>query len=75
MLNFARLLIILGLVLLVIGGVLYLAARSGFQLSHLPGNIRLQSGNVTCVFALGASILLSLLLTLILNILVRIINR
>ena len=75
MISLARILIILGLVFLVMGGLIYLVARTGVQVGHLPGNIRIERGNFTCVFALGASILLSILLTLILNVVVRILNR
>jgi hypothetical protein len=75
MLSLAKLFIILGLSLLVIGGIFYLTARSGTEWSDFPGNIQFQSGNFFCVFALGASILLSILLTLILNIIARVINH
>lgn len=71
MMQLARILIVLGLVLLVAGGVVYLAARLGLNLGRLPGDIRVQSGNLTCVIALGSSILLSIVLTIVLNILAR----
>jgi hypothetical protein len=73
--SLARLLIFLGFALLVSGGVLFLLARSGVSLANLPGTIRIERGNFTCVFALGASILLSILLTLGLNILARFLNK
>ena len=71
----ARLLIILGLVLLLAGGALYLLARFGMQLGRLPGDIRIQTGNVTCVFPLVTSILLSIVLTVVLNLIIRFLNR
>jgi hypothetical protein len=71
----ARFLIILGLILLVIGGLVYLLARLGVQLGRLPGDVRIQSGNFTCVFPLLTSILLSIVLTLVLNIIIRFLNR
>jgi hypothetical protein len=71
MTQLARILIVMGLVLLAAGGIVYIAARLGITFGSLPGNIRVQSGNMTCVIALGASILLSILLTLALNIFVR----
>jgi len=73
--SLARLLIFLGLALLVSGGVLFLFARAGVSFSGLPGNIRIERGNLTCVFALGASILLSILLTLVMNFLARFLNK
>ncbi len=75
MLSLARVLIILGLILLVVGGLVYLAAKAGLPLGRLPGDIRIQSGNVSCVFPLVTSIILSILLTVILNIIVRILNK
>jgi hypothetical protein len=75
MLSFGRLLIILGVVFLLAGGILYIWGRSGVNLPGLPGNIRLQFGNSTCVIALGASVLLSLLLTVGLNLIARFLNR
>lgn len=75
MFNFARILIILGLVLLVIGGLLYILTRVGIPLGRLPGDIRIQTKNVTCVFPLVTSILLSIVLTIVLNLIVRYLNK
>jgi hypothetical protein len=75
MLSLSRYLIIVGIVFLVIGGLLYLAARWGIPLGRLPGDIRFQNKNVTCIFALGTSIFLSIVLTLVLNLIVRILNK
>ena len=71
----ARLVFVLGLVLIVVSGLIYLAARLGISLGRLPGDIRLQSGNVTCFFPLATMILLSIVLTVILNVIVRLFNR
>jgi hypothetical protein len=75
MLSLARILIILGALLLGGGMLLYLAARTGLQLGQMPGNIKIQGTNFTCVFALGASIVLSILLTVILNLVARFLNK
>ena len=75
MLNLARILIILGLVLLVIGGLLYVLTRVGIPLGRLPGDIRVQTRGFTCVFPLVASILLSIVLTIVLNLIVRYLNK
>ena len=72
---FARVLIVLGLIFLVTGGLLYLVAKVGFPFFDLPGDIRFERENFSCVFALGTSILLSILLTVVLNLLARILNR
>jgi hypothetical protein len=75
MMSLARLLILTGIVFLVVGGLIYVAARSGLTLGRLPGDIRLQSGNMTCVIALGTSLLLSVVLTILLNVVVKLLNR
>lgn len=71
MTQLARFLIISGLVLLAAGGIVYVAARLGITFGRLPGDIRVQTSNMTCVIALGTSILLSIILTIALNIFVR----
>jgi hypothetical protein len=71
----ARILMIAGISLFVIGGLIYLFSRSGINLFQLPGDIRLQSGNVTCLIPLVSSILLSIVLTLILNVMIRFLNK
>lgn len=75
MITLAKYLVALGLILVVLGGIIYLLARFEVPLGRLPGDIRLERGNLTCVVALGTSILLSLALTVILNILARVLNR
>ena len=71
----ARILIIAGISLFVIGGLIYLFSRLGINLFQLPGDIRLQSGNVTCLIPLVSSILLSIVLTLILSVVIRFLNK
>jgi predicted MFS family arabinose efflux permease len=66
---------ILGTVLLVVGGGLYLAGRFGIPLGRLPGDIRIERENFTCVFPLATMILISILLTVILNLLARWLNK
>jgi hypothetical protein len=75
MLSFGRLLILLGAVFLLTGGVIYLLGRSGVTFPNLPGNIRLQLGNSTCLIALGVSLLLSILLTVVFNLVARFLNH
>jgi hypothetical protein len=75
MMPIARLMIVLGLILLVGGGLLFLAARAGLPLGRLPGDIRIERGNFTCVFPLVTSILLSILLTILLNVFARFLNK
>jgi hypothetical protein len=71
----ARLIIILGVFIIIVGGLLYLIAQIGFPLGKLPGDIRIERGNMTCIAPLATTLLLSILLTLLLNIVIRIFNR
>ena len=66
---------IAGAALVVIGGIVYLLGRAGISFGRLPGDIRFERGNLTCVIALGTSILLSVALTVILNLLARIFRK
>jgi hypothetical protein len=75
MLGLARILLISGVVLILLGGLVYLAGRVGLPLGRLPGDIRIQGENVTCLIPLATSILLSIVLTLVLNIVARLLNR
>jgi hypothetical protein len=71
----ARFLIVIGLALTGVGGLLYLVARLGIPLGRLPGDIRIERQNISCFFALGTSLLLSVVLTVLLNLLVRLLNK
>jgi hypothetical protein len=73
--SLSRIFMLFGLIFLIAGGLLYLAAKVGFPLFNLPGDIRFERGNFTCVAALGTSLLFSILLTAGLSILVRWLNR
>ena len=73
--SLARILILIGLILLVAGGLVLLFSRIGLPIGRLPGDIRIETNNVTCVFPLVTSILLSIILTILLNIIVRFINK
>ncbi len=75
LLPLARWLVLLGVALIVIGGLIFLAARLGINFGRLPGDIRIERQNFTCVFALGTSILLSIVLTLVINLLARWLNK
>jgi hypothetical protein len=63
--DLARLLIIAGSILIIIGLVLWLGPKIPW-LGKLPGDITYQRGNFTAYFPLGTCILISLILTLIL---------
>lgn len=66
---------IAGISLFLVGGMIYIFSRIGINLFQLPGDIRLQSGNVTCLVPIISTILLSIVLTLILNIVIRYLDK
>jgi len=49
--------------------------RLDIPLGRLPGDIRIERGNMTCLIGLGTSLLLSVVLTVILNIVIRLVNK
>ena len=67
----ARWVILLGLIIVAVGAVLWLAGRLNLPLGKLPGDIQIQTKNASCVFPLATSLILSVLLTLLLNIILR----
>jgi hypothetical protein len=69
-----KLLVGIGLLIVLVGGVLWLSGRVPF-LGRLPGDISIQRGNFSCYFPLATMILLSILLTILLNVIIRLINR
>jgi hypothetical protein len=75
MLQAAKILIVVGLVIFIAGCVFYLATRLNLPLGRLPGDIHLQRGNLTCLIPIISSILISILLTIGLNLLLRWLNR
>jgi hypothetical protein len=73
--NLARLLVIGGIILILIGGGVFLAARLGIPFGRLPGDIHIERGNGSFYFPIVSSIVLSLLLTIILNVIIRFLNK
>lgn len=75
MLSLARILVFIGVLLIVIGGLVYLAARTGLPIGRLPGDIRIERDNFSCSFPIVTSILLSIILTVVLNVIARFLNK
>ncbi len=64
MVELGKLLLALGLLLIVIGAALVLAARFGFPLGRMPGDLSYRGKNVTVFVPLGTSILISVVLSI-----------
>ncbi len=72
--DIGKLIVLMGAVLLVVGGLIWAMGRVPF-LGNLPGDIRIQRGNVSCFFPLATMIILSVVLTVVLNIVLRLLNK
>jgi hypothetical protein len=71
MADLGKVLLGVGLLLVVVGVVLLLAARFGLPLGRLPGDLSYRGKNVSFFFPLGTSILLSAVLSLVLFLISR----
>ena len=60
-----RIIVILGISLIVIGGVVMLIGRAGLPLGRLPGDIVYKGKNTIFYFPLATSILLSIVLSIV----------
>jgi len=73
--SLARYLMIGGIVLFLIGGGIYLAAKLGIPLGRLPGDIRIERDGFSFYFPLASSILVSVALTVLFNLLARLLKK
>lgn len=64
-----KLVALLGVALIILGGLLWLLDRAGVQ--SLPGNLKFSGAGWSCYIPILASILLSIVLTLLLNFFLR----
>ena len=71
----ARWILLAGVLLILVGAVLWLLGRFDLPIGRLPGDIRIQRGNFSCFFPLASSLLISLILSVILSLLIRFLNR
>ena len=75
MIDFGRLLIIIGLVIAFAGVLVLVATRIFPWLGNLPGDIRFEGENYKIYIPLATMLLISLLATILLNIVIRIFRR
>jgi biotin transporter BioY len=73
--SLARIFILVGLLFLLVGGLIYLANRLGLPLGRLPGDIRIERGNVQVYIPFTTMIVLSIILSIVLSVLARLFNR
>ena len=75
MIEFGRILLIIGLTIAFIGGLILLAGRFFPWLGNLPGDFNFEGKNFKFYFPLATMLLISILATILLNILIRIFRR
>ena len=73
--NIGRFLMIGGIVLFVVGGLVFLATKFGLPFGRLPGDIRIERDGFSFYFPLGSSILISIVLTIVINVVLRLIKK
>lgn len=66
-----RWIILGGIVLLFLGGVIWMAGKLNLPLGRLPGDIRIERDGFSCFAPLATSLLLSIILTILLNLFLR----
>ena len=69
--SIARYLMLGGIILFLVGGGVYFAAKFGIPLGRLPGDIRIEGENGSFYFPVTSSILISVVLSILLNIISR----
>jgi hypothetical protein len=65
----------LGVMLVIVGGLLWLLGRTDLPLGRLSGDIRIEGERMSCYVPIVTMIILSVVLTIVLNIIVRLMNR
>ena len=73
--NIGRFLMIGGILLFVVGGLVFLASKFGIPFGRLPGDIRIERDGFSFYFPLASSILISVVLTIILNVVMRFLRK
>jgi len=66
--------VVAGIALIFVGGLMWLLGRIPY-FGNLPGDIRIQTQNVSCFIPIVSMIIVSVVATIILNIIIRIVNK
>jgi hypothetical protein len=72
-----RLVFVVGIGIAVLGGLLIVFSRVPVlkNLGRLPGDIRIESGSVTCFAPIVSMIILSVILSIAVNVIARLVSR
>ncbi|MBI2995716.1 MAG: DUF2905 domain-containing protein [Candidatus Melainabacteria bacterium] len=69
--SIAKYFIYFGVLLILLGGLLYLLSKTGIGFGKLPGDILIQKDNFTFYLPLATSIIISIVLSILLSIIIR----
>lgn len=72
--NIGKIIVIIGILLVIVGLVVWLAGDKLGWLGHLPGDIRIERPGFGCYFPITTMILLSIVLSVILSIISRLLK-
>jgi hypothetical protein len=72
---FGKIMVGIGILLVVVGLIVWLAGDRFAWFGRLPGDIRIQGENFGCFFPLTSMIIVSIVLSILLSILARFLNR
>lgn len=73
--NIGRFLMLGGIILFIVGGLIWLGGRVGIPLGRLPGDIHIEGENVSFHFPVASSIIVSIVLTIVLNVILRLLKK
>ena len=73
--NIGRYLMLGGVILFVVGGLIFLAAKFDIPFGRLPGDIRIEREGFSFYFPLVSSILISIVLTIIINLISKFLKK
>lgn len=73
--SLGKMIVLVGISLVIVGGLLWLLGRTGFPLGRLPGDIHIERDGFSCYVPLVTMLVLSIVLTIMLNIIIRLLAR
>lgn len=73
--SLGKMIVLVGISLVIVGGLLWLLGRTGFPLGRLPGDIHIERDGFSCYVPLVTMLVLSIVLTILLNVIIRLLAR
>ncbi|MGQ9599017.1 MAG: DUF2905 domain-containing protein [Anaerolineae bacterium] len=73
--SLGKMIVLVGMSLVIVGGLLWLLGRTGLPVGRLPGDIHIERDGFSCYIPLATMIVLSIVLTILLNVIIRLLAR